>query len=216
MVISSRFKKISFGLIAFFLVVLLSFLLIVFKGQLKSGLSNFVSVGRLTPKSSVLLKIEGNFLKVKFNILEKDKVQAESFLNSLEIDKRVFDEELSLELDEGSIEKIYSSLPNNLSLNFSGKRLEFSNVLLKKLDNGLSEKSFEFATGSGKIVLNTDGAQNLSLEILEPNALVKYATSSGDLLISKKMSELFPMLSKIATMKLNVSGKTISGEIEVR
>jgi hypothetical protein len=169
---------------------------------------------KLTQKSSADLKIEEKKLKLNFNITANDRQVAESFINNLGADRKVF-EGISLELDDQSLTRLQPILPVRLTLDFSSNKLSFYNLSLPKLNSGVAGDVVNFSTESGRLRMSSKG-NVFHLEIEDPNPLMKYATESGQLQLSKKLDLLFSILSKVGRMRLDVDGKSLSGEIQLK
>lgn len=166
-------------------------------------------------RSSVDVFIEGNHLNFKFKIVKKETPNFSKFAQNLGVNLSVFDN-LSLELDKDSLEKISSILPVTLFLEIDPKSIKFSDKSLNPLKSAISKSTFNFATGSGKLELNSESAQDFYINITDPKPLLEYATASGQINLSKKTYDMFPILSKIARMELRVNGRSMSGEFVLR
>lgn len=175
---------------------------------------------KLIQKSSADLIIENKQLKVNFNIVSEDQRMAASFINNLGADSKII-EGLSLDLDDGSIVKLKTVLPVHLTLDISSNRLGFStpmlsrNLSLPKLNSGVVGDTTNFSTGSGKLSISAK-ANALHLEAEDPSPLLKYATESGQLHLSRKLDSLFPIFNKVGRIRLDVAGKSVSGVIELK
>lgn len=166
-------------------------------------------------RSSADVFIEGNHLNFKFKIVKKDDQNFGQFAQNLGVNLSVFDN-LSLELDKDSLEKISSILPVTLFLEIDPKSIKFSDKSLNPLKSAISKSTFNFATGSGKLELNSESGQDFYLKLTDPKPLLEYATASGQINLSKKTYDMFPILSKIARMELRVNGRSVSGQFTLR
>lgn len=163
-------------------------------------------------RSSADVFIEGNHLNFKFKIVKKETQNFGQFAQNLGVNVSVF-ENLSIELDKDSLEKISPILPVTLFLEFEPKSVKFSDKSLSPLKSAISKSEFEFATGSGKLVLNAKSAQDFYMKLTDPKPLLEYATASGQINLANKTYAMFPILEKIARMELRVNGRYVSGEV---
>ncbi len=210
---------IKFTKASFVLPFILSFLLIVliillstqrnFSGSLNK--LNFTNPFEKADYADIF--IEDSSLKVKFSIENENKVQ--EFLNNLSLTDSVLDG-LSLELDSYSLDRLSQILPAKVKITIDGKNLSFKSPNQVILKNPSSKYSYKLATKSGSLVFNNSDLQNFNLEVENPEILVKFATESGKLILSEKLDDLFPILSKISKMELKVYNKAISGEIVLK
>lgn len=212
------------------LLILLAFLvvpLIVFSKNsgfdFKSYLLNFKEEYLSNKKSMASLYIEDQKIKIKFNIADKDRLDALEFSRRLGVGDSWF-EGISLELDGDTRGKLSQILPLEVVLNFDNGKLFFKNakslynVSFKNqiLKSAQSKTDFEFATGSARISLREQNERDFSLDINNPDPLLQYATESGQLYLSKKLYGMFPILNNIARIELNVNGKNVNGEIQLK
>src|SRR3989344_5598549 len=183
-----------------------------FDRDFKGLFPNSFSQNPFAKQSEVSISVIDSKLKLDFKLLEEDKPKFQAFT------KRWFgvSEEiktLDLGIDENLTALVAPNLPVDLELTISDKSLEFKNQNLPGLQNALIRTDFEFATGSGKLSVKYTDSSRYRLEIENPEELVFYATSSGFLMASDKLEGLFKSLPKVATIELNVNGKSILGSI---
>mgnify|MGYP001570165861 CR=1 FL=1 len=89
-------------------------------------------------------------------------------------------------------------------------------ALLPKEEERIREK-FELATDSGRVSLRSANIKDFDLRVESPSSLIKYATESGKMNLSKKVTiGMFPILERIVKMEIEVIGKSVTGEIELR
>lgn len=163
-------------------------------------------------KSKANIFIKDKNLSITFQINDKDQANLNKFINNLGVDNK-FTEGVSLELDQDSLNLISQSLPAEVNLAFEDKQLEFSSKNLPSLNSSLPIKSYQFATEDAKLELKYTTANDYSLEISEPQKLIQSATYSGKMHLSKQLEGLFPIMSKIARIKIRASGKSLQGNI---
>ena len=123
---------------------------------------------------------------------------------------------LSFGIDENMKNALSQNLPVDLKLTVLEKSLSFNSNLVSGLQNPLGKSDFEFATGSSKLNLQYSDSSKYQLKIEDPFDLLNYATASGKLTASSKLEGLFKSLPKVATIEVNVNGKSISGKIGLR
>lgn len=191
--------------LAFFCLVIILLGLLIQQGYLPKSES-----------SADLLLTEGR-INVKFNITNQDKALAEQFFKNLG-DEQLFQKGISLELDKNSLNQLSASLPTSVKLYFDSDsdELSFKSSRFNLLTTSLVRHQYQYASSSASINLQVFSNQDYSLEISNPETLLKEATSSGQINLSKKAESLFPILEKIAKIELRVNGKNINGEIKLK
>lgn len=172
-------------------------------------------------QSEVKVSLIDSRLNMNFDLLEEDKPKFAKFINNWfgATEERSLPSEvknLNFGIDENTKHMISQSLPVTLKLAVSEKSLAFGNNSLSGLQNPLIKNSIDFATGSGKLNAQFSDTAKYSIKLENPEDLANYATSSGMLTASDKLAPLFKSLPKVATIELNVNGKSISGEIVLR
>ncbi len=221
----NKFKRTYIlGAVLIFLLVVLSIQIVIFTKSsgldIKSYVLNFREAYLSGKKSSASLYIEDKKVKIKFNISAADRLNFLEFSRKMGVDNN-FAEGISLDLDEVTRNKLEQVLPLELRLSFKSGGLKFKSaqspfavsIKNKALQSAQTKSGFEFATGSGKINLNAQNERDFLLDIKDPGPLLKYATESGQIYLSKKVYGMFPILDNIARIELAVSGKDVSGEI---
>jgi hypothetical protein len=163
--------------------------------------------------SSATLSEEHQKLILTFDLTDKEKEDAENFSRALNISPKWLDG-IALELDPSSFEKLNIAFPLKVNVDFSQNNLKLSSKNNKLLSSSLPRNEYNFATSSGKLSFKVLSDREFDLEIIDPYPLALYATSSGELTLSSKIGEsILPILSKIGTIKLKVTGSNINGEI---
>lgn len=212
------------GAVLVFLLVILGIQITIFSKSLGVDLKSYVLSFRETylsgRKSLATLYIDDNKVKVKFNIADKDRLDALEFSRKLGASE-AWMEGISLDLDSGTRNKLSQVLPLELFVSFRKDSLKFKSTQSsfaakfknKALQSAQSKSDFEFATGSGKISLKSQNERDFSLDIKDPSPLLQYATESGQIYLSKKVYDMFPISGNIARIEISVNGKDVSGEI---
>lgn len=154
-------------------------------------------------------------LNFKFDLTEQDKPSFGQFINNWFGTKEEL-ETLSFGIDENAKNILAQNLPVSLKLTVSEKSLSFNSNLISGLQNPLGKSDFEFATGSSKLKVEYSDSSRYKLRIEDPHDLAQYAIQSGKLTASSKLEGLFKSLPKVATIELNVNGKSISGQIVLK
>ncbi|MBI3485873.1 hypothetical protein HY025_02905 [Candidatus Daviesbacteria bacterium] len=198
-----RQKLLSVGLVII-LILAIAFLLI-FQNQ------SWVKE-KLVQKSTADIFIQGNHLKINFKVKDSGQAKLNSLINNLGVSND-FLNGISLELDSASLAKLSKSLPTQVKLQINDKQISFQGSNTSLLSTGLPNQSFHFASASSSINLKFVSDENYDLEIIDPEPLAVFATSSGTLHLSNKLQGLFPILSKIAKINLVVNGKSLNGEL---
>lgn len=166
-------------------------------------------------QSAVNLSLSDLKLKMDFDLLEEDKSNFQTFTNNwFGVSGKISN--LQIGIDENLKTYLTSSLPLKLNLVISDKNLEFKSQIIPGLKTTLVKNDFEFATRSGKIQIKYSDQSKYQVLIENPTDLANYATSSGILSGSDKISRLFQTLPKVATIELTVSGKNVSGNIKLK
>lgn len=215
---NKRIYAAAFFLIVFFLLV--GFLLL-FKRPFISHnifLNGFLFDQALTDQSTAEISIEGNMLKINFDIKEADKAQLLNFSQKLGITDDYL-HGFAIELDQKSLDYLRPSTPAQVSIFFKENSLVFKSKTgtSSNLQSSLPKEDFNFATGSSSINLKVSGGQSYSLKVLDPKPLIDLASSSGRIFYSKKITSfILPILERIATISLEVNLKSINGEITLK
>ncbi len=205
------FPKLSF-LILIAILVIAAFV-IRYKIFFLSYLENLNLIPTL---STATLSEEQQKLVLKFNLTEKEKKDAEDFSNKLNVSPLWLDG-ITLQLDPSSLEKLNIALPLKVNVDFSEGDFKFSSTKNKMLSSSLPKNEYSFATSSGKLNFKVISDQEFDLEIIDPSPLALYATTSGELTLSSKIEgSILPILSKIGTIKLKVSGSNINGDLKLK
>lgn len=163
-------------------------------------------------QSQVHVSLVDSKLNLNFDLIEEDRPAFRGFVkNWFDIEEEV--KSISFGIDENAKNILSQNLPVDLKIEVSDKSLSFSSKLISGLKNPLGKSDFEFATGSSKLNAQYSDSSKYQFKLEDPYDLVNYATSSGKLTASSKLEGLFKSLPKVATIELNVNGKSISGQI---
>lgn len=165
--------------------------------------------------SSATISEQGNQLVINFNIVAKDKSKATEFSNNLGTDTS-WEQGLKITLDNSTLNLIGSDLPVNLRLGFEPKELTFNSFGVGSLSSGLIGKNYQFSTGSGTLKLNGSTDNDFSLQMSNPQELLKESTKSGTLYLSKQLDGLMELSGKVDTINLSVHSGNISGDVKLR
>lgn len=176
---------------------------------------NSFSKNPFAKQSQVNISLTDLKLNFNFELIEEDEEKFRNFIsNWFGVDEEV--KNLSLEIDEDLKAMLLPNLPADLDLKISDKTIEFKSKSSLILQTALIKNDFEFATGSGKLFVKYSDPLRYELKIENPNDLVFYATSFGILTASERLDGLFKSLPQVATIELNVNGKSISGSIVLK
>ncbi len=180
----------------------------------KSWLSFKQQTG-LLDQSKISVWLEGHKLNLQFEILAEDQVQAQQFFANLGFES-VPRDTISLEIDKQTLDNMALIMPTELTVRFLDKSLTFENNATLRLHSSLRSEEFNFATGSGRLVLKTISEKNFNLEVTDPLPLIQYASNSGQIRISQKLDDLLPILLRVDKIKLQVDDKDISGRVDLK
>lgn len=210
----------TIGLVFLFFLSILALGFVGAKRGIYQGFKNYLSEleifeGTILEVSTATVSKNEGELRIDFDIASKDKQNADIFLARLGASSTVL-EGMSLEMGEGVLRRFDKILPLRLKLNFEGKDLVFRNGNISELFSGLSDEFFEYGTGSAKLKFKGQDERNFKLDIDNPKDVLVYATSSGALKLSKKISPVFPILENIDRIKIEMNGKSVMGRIELR
>ncbi len=200
-----------------FLIILLILLLLLFLINPTQTAIFLNSLDQKVIKNSSFAEIstEGNTLTLKFALTEQETSDAEEFSHNLGTDSNWL-EGISLTLDSNSAAYIKEFAQAKVSVDFASKSLHFKNQSLPKLQTALIKNEYSYATKSGRLKLKTKGDSEFKLEIIDPGVIFREATPSGKLNLSEKLIPIFPILSKMDTIRLEVDGKNVSGQIMLK
>lgn len=165
--------------------------------------------------SQAYLNLESDEVVLTFKVSKKDRPNAEVFLRNAGMDFQVL-EGIRLEIDPETRKQLSEFLPIQLNVSVSDKKLSFYTPGFRGLDSSLIKKKEEYATGSSKLLMVMAGDKQMKFEVNDPEPLLIQATSSGQLTMSAKLATLFPILSKVDTMKIDINGDHVEGEIELK
>lgn len=169
----------------------------------------------LNQKSYANLSIKDDKLKLTFEIYDNDLSKSKSLLNKLELPEKILDG-LSFEINDQSLEVLKPILPAKLNLEIKDGEFEFNNHTLPNLKSSTLGNVQVFATDSGKLESRVQDLKNYNIKIKNPYEVYKYATSSGKLRQSAYMEAIFPTLSKIDRIEIEVSNGKIKGKVKIK
>lgn len=185
------------------------------KQDFKGRFLGSVSRNPFKKQSRVQASLIDSKLNLNFDLIPEDKAKFALFVkNWFGADQEV--KTLSFGIDENMEAMLSQNLPVNLKLRVSEKSLEFNSDVVAGLQNPLIKSDIEFATGSAELKGQVTDSSKYQIRIDNPADLLNYATASGKLVASSKIEGLFKTLSKVATIELNVNGKSISGSIKLK
>lgn len=178
----------------------------------------FQNISRSKPwiqSSQAYINIERENVQIKFKVASGDQSLIKQFSSNLGVSEEYLSG-ISFEVDENTKANLEQFLPINVNLDISPKRMGFFTPGIKGLESSLIKDKLEFATGSSKLDLKVRGDKEIELEIQDPEPMLKYATNSGQINLSDKLEPLFPIMEKIATIKLEINGNHLEGEIVLK
>lgn len=166
-------------------------------------------------KSSAKIWTENQSLKFKFQITSNDKAAINQFNQKLGIGNEYLDG-ISLDLDPETIKELNNFLPVDVTVKITPESINFSNGGTSGIVSSLVGDAKEYSTGSGKLRYRQSLDTEFQLEITDPEPLLKDATASGKFVLSDKLQPLFPILARVGTIEMNVSGKSVNGNISLK
>lgn len=187
----------------------------VFKSDIRNSLLGLFSKSPFYKQSEVRVYLQDSNLKFDFEITEEERSVFSRFVSNW-FDKEEEIKSVSFGVDENLSGFLLPVLPADLKIKFTDKSVEFRNQSVTGLQTALTGTEIDFATGSGKIRLKYSNPTEYKLGIENPEDLAFYATESGILTASSKISGLFKSLPQVATIEMEVSGKNISGSIKLK
>lgn len=178
-------------------------------------LSNVFEKTNLASKSSASLEYTVDRVKINFDITERDFKKVEVISAKLGIGDD-WTKGVQLQLNSEMIGYLKDNLPQEFVLNFNEDGLVFTSKGAPVLKSALADKKYEFSTGSSKLTLNSLSPKDYDLEIIEPEKVLKYASSSGKLYVSQRLDGVLPILSKIAKIEIRSRNGEVRGEIKLK
>lgn len=166
-------------------------------------------------KSFAQVSLDKQTLKINFDIDPKDQDKVNAFSKNLSVSSD-WQKGIELTLGKEEAEKIAYILPLRVNLGFEPKKLSLRSSSLPDLKSAINTKNYEIATNSSKLSLKMANAQDFKLIVERPDGIIKHSTASGDLVVTPKLEKLFPISGKIARIEVQVNGKSINGEIELK
>ena len=193
---------------------LLIFILVILVVTLVGGLYIGYTQGyfdRFLPISYVDFKVSSGKTNLTFSIDKKDEENYKAFLNNLGVSETP---SLSFQLDDKTTQFLSGLAPQRFNITFiNDKDMKFNSVQLPALPSALSGKSIDFATKSATLNIHYQDEKDFTFAAKDPGVLLEEATKSSKVYVSKEIQELFPIASKVATMKVSVDSGSVSGEI---
>lgn len=163
-------------------------------------------------KSTARVFTESGKVNIQFKIVKNDKNALSQFNQKLGVGEEYL-EGISLDLDDATIKRLEDFLPLDLTLLVTPDRVDFKSGIVPGFVSSLVTETKEFSTGSARLKLSQYSAAEFKLEITDPEPLLKYATSSGQFVLSDKLWPLYPILARVGTIEMLVNGKSVSGEV---
>lgn len=174
-----------------------------------------VSQNPFRKQSNVKVSLVDSKLNLSFDLTDEDQPKLTSFVNNwFGVSEEV--RTLSLGVDDNLSAILAANVPIDLNLKISNKSLEFNSRATAALQNALIKSDIEFATGSSKLNVEYSDSSKYKVKIEDPAVLANYATESGKLAASTKIARLFQTLPKVATIELNVNGRSVAGKIVLK
>ncbi len=167
------------------------------------------------PSSQMRVSSDSQALKISFDILESDRSRFENFANQLGASE-LFTQPISLNLDEDSLRKIAGVLPIVINLTIENNKLKLASNPKIILYSALSGQSLSYASYSASLNLNFHSEHDFKLNLKDPAVILREATRSGELKLSHKLDQLFPILTRIDTIELTVLDHTLDGEVNLK
>lgn len=204
-----KLRKLNFLLFLFFTIASIILGLIFFKYP-------HLTIDNLgLEKSTAEISVEGDDLKIKFNVIPSDQVKIKKFSENLGISEEWING-LQISLNDDIIEEAKKITPSRVTLDIEEKQIKVKSSLLSGLQSGLPDKSVNYSTGSARLVLEGNNSQDFSIEATNPHGLLVDATSSGKLMASPKLNKLFELSTRIDKIELKVHNKNINGQINLK
>lgn len=183
--------------------------------KLRIYATNIYSGNLWKEKSTARVFSESGDLKIQFKIVSADEKNLQIFNQKLGVSRDYIDG-ISLDLDAASMKKIEQFLPIDLNLVITPESISYKSGIVPGFASSLVTETKEFATDSAKLKLSQYSAAEFKLEIVDPEPLIKYATTSGQFVLSDKLLPLYPILARVGTIEMSVNGKSLSGEVKLK
>ena len=124
---------------------------------------------------------------------------------------------LSLNLNKDTMTNLDQILPKKVMLYpKSDSELDFSSGNHPSLNSSVTGQDYDFATASAKAHFNLKDGKDYSADISDPLPLLIEASRSGNFYLANDLQGLFPILGKVATIRISVDNGEISGEIKLK
>lgn len=121
---------------------------------------------------------------------------------------------MEITIDRESGEQLGKILPVKLDLALEDGRLYFRSFGDNLLVSSDSKQKISYASRSAKFLMEYSGVDDASIEAYDVTYLMREATKTGNLYISKELISGLEVLSKLRNFKLVVSGDLIEGWME--
>ncbi len=166
-------------------------------------------------KSQARVFMEDGSLKISFQITADDRKVLQTFNQKIGLKDEYLDG-IAVKLDAVTTQKLQDFLPVQLVLQIDSDSIRFQSGLVTGFASSLVSETKEFATESGKLKYVQYSPTEFQLKITEPYPLIKYATSSGQFVLSDKLLQVYPILERVGTIEMSVNGKSLSGEVKLK
>lgn len=166
-------------------------------------------------KSTAKVWVDGQSLKLQFDVVDRDKPMLEQFNQNLGTNDDYL-KGISVDLDPQTIQFLQQFTPITLTLKITDHQIGFKSSEIPGFASSFIKDEKQFATESGNLDLKISSNDEFQLNIQDPEPLVKYATHSGQLNLSSKLNPLFPLLERVSTIRMMVNGKSINGVLNLK
>jgi len=213
-------RKLIIGLSILLVILLLTCIVIWQRGRLLQVQALIASVN-LAPRSQVVVDLgeadstRSGRLVFQFKIIDSDKSKVEMLSQRLGI-RSNWTEGASITLNQESLVQLAPLLPIEADIRFEGNDILISKVGLGSLNSSLPDAEFEYASGSGSLKLKSQGMQNFDLSIVNPNQVLRSASESGKLYLSRQLGGIMLLLDQVQTIDLKVNGDSLLGKIRIK
>lgn len=194
------------------IVILILFIMVLAGGLYVSFTKGLLS--KFLPVSYADFSVSSGKTNLTFFIDPKDEKTYKALISELGVDEA---KNISFQFDDKTTQFLSKLSPQRLTITFlNDKDIRFSSEKLPGLPSALSGKNIQFATKSGTLNINYQDEKDFVLYTKNPDVLLEEATKSGRVYLSKEIGDIFPIASKVATMKVSVDSGAVSGEITLK
>lgn len=173
--------------------------------------TNFLT-DQFLKKSTAQVFIDQGKLYLQFTITPSDQAAVAQFTNNVGWSDHWL-QGISLTVDQATLDRLATSLPAELRLQFTDRSLSFRSSNLSLVRPLIGQQSLRIASGSSELEFTARSDSDYYLRVVDPQPLLAQATSSGVVSLSQKVEPLFLSLKKIAEVIVRVDGKYIEGEV---